>query len=223
MDHNYAIQNHTAERYLLEELPQDEREAYEEHFFNCSLCAEEVQDASEFIEGARELIQNQVKEELYGHARQHSIWGSWLNWRSIMQPLPAMACLLLVFVSGFSAYQNRVTIPDIKMASVQLLTSEPIALHSARSAVPAVTVDKGKPFVLKFDILSSNYPSYEVSVLTPSNKKLSFKDISAQDARKPIEIAVPANILESGRYVLLIEGVSGNSKGEVDRFTFDLK
>src|SRR5215467_11907716 len=118
MDHEYAIENHTAERYLLEELPEDEREAYEEHFFSCTACAEEVKSASEFIESARQVVQDELKAEIYGKAVHHTgIWGSWLNWRSIMHPLPAMACTLLVFVSGFSAYQNGVTIPAIKMGS----------------------------------------------------------------------------------------------------------
>lgn len=219
MEHNYAIQNHTAERYLLEELPQDEREAYEEHFFNCRLCAEEVQAASEFIDGARELIQNQVKEELYGHAKQHSIWGSWLNWRSIMQPLPAMACMLLVFVSGFSAYQNRVTIP--LLSTPQVLVQQPPIRHAKGDAVSTLMVQRGKGFLINVDIPPANYAAYDASVVTQSNKtKLLLKDISAQQARDSVQIFVPAGKLDPGRYFLVITGTE--NKGEVDRIPFDI-
>ena len=218
MEHNYAIQNHTAERYLLEELPQDEREAYEEHFFSCRLCAEEVQAASEFIDGARELIQNQVKEELYGHAKQHSVWGSWLNWRSIMQPIPAMACVLLVFVTGFSAYQNRVTIS--LLSTPQVITQQPPIHHSKGDAIARLTVRRDNGFLMYVDIPPANSSSYDVSVVSQSNKtKLSLKDIGAQQASDTVQIFVPAGTLDSGRYFLVI---TGTDKGEVDRIPFDI-
>ena len=240
MDHNYALQNHTAERYLLEELPQDEREAYEEHFFSCRLCAEEVQAASEFIDGARELIQNQVKEELYGHAKQHSIWGSWLNWRSIMQPLPAMACLLLVFVSGFSAYQNRVTIPQLR-ASVgaapaqgtlmaQVIPPKAIVLSEARGANgPVITTSKDKAFTVQFDVTLTGFDSFEAFITTPSGvKRLPTRIISAQEATDPIQMLVPAGALETGSYIVVIQGVTSKGtesgiKGEPIHYPFQLK
>ena len=225
MDHNYAIENHTAERYLLEELPEDERDAYEEHFFSCSVCAEEVKSASEFIESARQVVQDELKAEIYGKdAQRASIWGGWLNWRSIMQPIPALACTLLVLVASFSVYQSRVTISELRMASAQVITSEPVILHNARSAVPLVQADNGKSLVLRFDIPPSNFSAYEASVMTQSEvRKLLPKTISAQDARKPIEIVIAGNILEPGKYVLLIEGVDGKRRVEVERFRFDLK
>jgi hypothetical protein len=221
MDHNYAVENHTAERYLLQELPEDDRDAYEEHFFTCSVCAEEVKSASEFIECARQVVQDELNAEIYGMQRA-SRWGSWLNWRIIMQPIPAMACTLLVVVLGFSAYQNRVT--ELRMESAQVITSEPVILHHARSSVPLVRVENGKSFVLRFDITPSSFSAYEASVLTQTDaRKLSPKKISAQDAMKPIEMVVPGNILKPGKYVLLIEGVDGRGKTEVERFAFDLR
>src|SRR5205807_9315060 len=55
MDHDLAIKNNTAERYLLGELTEMEMEAYEEHFFSCTACAQEVKLGSQFIEDAREV------------------------------------------------------------------------------------------------------------------------------------------------------------------------
>ena len=42
MDHDLAIKNNAAERYLLGELTEVEIEEYEEHFFSCAACAHEV-------------------------------------------------------------------------------------------------------------------------------------------------------------------------------------
>ena len=43
----------TAERYLLGDLGEEERAAYEAHFFSCPECAEEVVEASAFLEMTR--------------------------------------------------------------------------------------------------------------------------------------------------------------------------
>ena len=225
MDHNFAIQNHAAERYLMGELKEPERDAYEEHFFCCAACADEIKSASDFMESAKQVVQDELKSQLYGHVAQRSLWGSWLNWRSMLQPIPAAACALLVAVAGFSGYQNSVTIPQLtQTASAQLITPEPFVLHNARAAVPVLSAHKDKSFVLQFDIPPVKYSSYEASVITGSNiKKLSVKNISLQDAKQTLEMLVPAGRLEPGNYALLIEGVDGNTKGELDRIPFELK
>ena len=53
MEHTQAIQLKAAERYVLGELPRDLREQYEEHFFSCVECAEELNLAAAFIENSR--------------------------------------------------------------------------------------------------------------------------------------------------------------------------
>jgi|GEM_PF-4118484 hypothetical protein len=60
MDHNLTIKNHLAERYLLGELTECEQEAYEEHFFECAACAEEVRLGSEFLQHARDVLAGAV-------------------------------------------------------------------------------------------------------------------------------------------------------------------
>src|SRR5215470_240635 len=135
MEHNEAIENHTAERYLLHELTEQERDAYEAHFFSCSACAEEIKAASEFMENARKVVQDELKAHIYSHVARRSIWGSWLNFRSMLHPIPAAACVLLVAVSAFGIYQNQVIIPHLKeQTSAQLVTPQPIMRHSKGEA-----------------------------------------------------------------------------------------
>src|ERR1700730_4400894 len=42
MDHETAIRVQAAERYLLDEFSPEERTEFEDHFFGCSECADEV-------------------------------------------------------------------------------------------------------------------------------------------------------------------------------------
>ena len=223
MEHNEAIENHTAERYLLHELTEQERDAYEAHFFSCSACAEEIKAASEFMENARKVVQDELKAHIYSHVARRSIFGSWLNFRMMLHPIPAAACALLVMVSAFGIYQNQVTIPHLReMASAQLVTPQRVVLRGSRDSVPSLTVRRSRGFQMYFDIPQSNFNSYDVSVLTSSNvKKPLLKNVSAEDTKETLAMFVPAGTLDAGRNFLLIEG--GNSKGEVTRIPFDIK
>lgn len=232
MDHNFAVENHTAERYLIGELTETERDAYEEHFFCCTACAEEIKSASEFMESARRVIQDEVKSEVYGHAARHSLWGSWLNWRSMLQPFPAMACLLLIMVGGFAGYQNFVTIPGLAEGTPAFVIPPETAVlpltqaHGEPAKAPA-----GKPLRLRFVIPKPDNPaatfgSYQADIVTGSNvKKCSF-GISSPQAANPIDVALAAGPWAPGKYFVVIRGVSsgteGNVEGELVRFPFEL-
>ena len=56
MDHNEAIKLRAAERYALGELPEQVRDAYEEHFFDCAECAMDMKAVSAFVDGARDIF-----------------------------------------------------------------------------------------------------------------------------------------------------------------------
>jgi anti-sigma factor RsiW len=58
MDHIEAVRLLAAEKYLLGELPNSQREEYEEHYFDCADCAEDIMDAVAFIEGARQVFRD---------------------------------------------------------------------------------------------------------------------------------------------------------------------
>jgi anti-sigma factor RsiW len=58
MDHSETVRSRVPERYLLNELAGGERSAFEEHFFTCEECAEEVRCGAILMENLREAIQN---------------------------------------------------------------------------------------------------------------------------------------------------------------------
>ena len=53
MNHDDAIREQTVERYLLGELPEDARALFEEHFFDCALCASDLKNGAVFIDALR--------------------------------------------------------------------------------------------------------------------------------------------------------------------------
>lgn len=233
MDHNFALENHTAERYLIGELTETERDAYEEHFFCCAACAEEIKSANAFMESARRVIQDEMKNEVYGHAARHSIWGSWLNWRSMLQPFPAMACMLLIAVVGFAGYQNFVSIPRLAQESLAfVIPSASEVLPLTQSHGEPAKAQAGKPLRLRFvipppDNPTATFGSYQADIVTSSNiKKYSFR-ISQQEAGNPVDVALAAAAWAPGKYFVVVRGVSSsgtesNVEGELVRFPFEL-
>lgn len=226
MNHNYAIENHVAEGYLLDDLDEAERDAYEDHYFGCITCAEEVEMVSEFMDTAKQVILEELKPQPVAISTPSA--ASWFRriTAPIMQPLPAAAFLFLVMMSSVAIYQYRVTIPRLQAAaSPQIFTAGVSPLTSSRGAVPKLTFTKGQSFSIPFDIPPAGFSSYQVSILaTPSNAvKVESREISAKEAKKALEISIPADTLDAGRYWLLIEGINGTAKGEVDRIPFDLE
>ena len=51
MTHAQAVDQHAAERYLLDEMPELERYTFEAHFFDCAECAEDVRTGALMREG----------------------------------------------------------------------------------------------------------------------------------------------------------------------------
>jgi hypothetical protein len=51
MTHQQAVDRHAVERYLLDEMPEIERYAFEEHLFDCEMCADDVRIGAVMREG----------------------------------------------------------------------------------------------------------------------------------------------------------------------------
>ena len=58
MDHEEAMWLQAAEKYVLGELAEELREAYEEHYFDCQECATDV-IATAFVDGARDIFKEE--------------------------------------------------------------------------------------------------------------------------------------------------------------------
>lgn len=243
MDHSSAINNHTAERYLLGELTTVERDAYEEHFFSCPDCAEEIMSASDFIETARQVVQKELRVESYSRATQSFSWGRWLNWRSVLRPLPAFVCALLVMLGGLVGYQNFVTMPQLtQMASAHVVLQdkdlaerlrnnnmEELVLEDVHGVADSASASK--PVLLRFGIPQPvpgvSFDSYQAEIMTSSNTvKYSF-GISRQQAQDPVLLELQAGVWRPGKYFLVIRGVKSSAaavevKGELARRAFEL-
>ena len=238
MEHLQAIQLKAAERYVLGELPNDLREQYEEHFFGCAECAEEVSLAVAFVENSRAAMGSAPVTppvRLPVADAQRPAASGWLG--AFLRPnfaVPVFAALLLVI-----AYQTFLVIPRLKgtaTQSVATLGAAPQALASfslitadSRGGEPlTVTVAPGQPFSLYFDIPpDEHYSSYICEVENSAGVAEFSLNISAEQAKNSVQLLIPSSSLEPGKHVLVVRGLAtqGSAAGsapEVARYPFTL-
>ena len=151
MDHTEAVQEMTAERYLLEELTPDARDAFEEHMFDCPKCALDVRSGAAFIAEAKVQLPAIAMEEAApkqgswqaGKPTRLSRW-----WRPVFA-VPAFAALLSVVV-----YQNLVTMPALHTAadSPHVVPVAPLygAVRSGSRAI--IKADRAQGVALPVDL-----------------------------------------------------------------------
>ncbi len=206
MDHSEAVQLRATEKYLLGELPTDQREAFEEHFFTCTECAHDVKAAAVLIDNARSVLRDvPVPARNLQPAREKAWWG----WFQPAWGLAAAAAILAVV-----GYQNLVTIPHLKteMAAAttpQALTSFNLTTAGSRGAMesqPIIPAAKSSSFYIDIPA-SDSFAYYSAAVETDSGGRKFAVPVSREQAKDPVQILLPANTLTPGNYMLVVRGV----------------
>jgi hypothetical protein len=219
MNHDEAIRLKAAEKYLLGELSAELRDQYEDHYFGCAECGQDVRTGAVFIDNARDVLIPPSVTEL-GSKHQPARSGGW--WAALLRPafaVPALALLLLV-----AGYQNVVTIPHLKMAvtqseTAQTLLSFSLISENSRGGAPlAISVPAGKPFSFFVDIPpNGSYASYVCEFQTESGTPELSLNISAAEAKRTVQLLIPAGRLASGKHVLVVRGLDSQGKPDADK------
>jgi hypothetical protein len=215
MDHNEAIKLRAVERYALGELPEEVRDAYEEHFFDCAECAMDIKAVSAFVDGARDIFAEDAKgaerdastETARARPSRDSQSRWWKDWWQPLIAVPAFAVLLLVI-----GYQNLRTIPALERSasgsSMQVLNSYSLATANSRGAAAVnVAVRPGENFALDFDIPpTKGFPQYLCQLRDASGRVLERVRVSAEQANKTVELFISGGIMHAGMYTVVIAG-----------------
>jgi hypothetical protein len=225
MDHEEAIQQRAAERYLLGELNAEDRETYEAHYFDCPVCAKEVLDAAVLADNAREVFREDARPRETGKetakSRRKLNWFGWLA----ASPVPAFAALALAMVTG---YQNLVTIPALQRASAPQALPYVVVPPIARSSVPVVHLKAGQPiFGLVLDVNPvQTFASYVCEFRREGAGPVVSLTAAVPEPGAPLNLLLPASKFPKGRYELVIRGglagADAKTLTEVERYRFEI-
>jgi len=228
MDHSEAVRSKAAERYLLGEMTPVACEEYEDHFFGCAECAQEVQAGAIFIDSARDVLGS---EGVSAAPAAADAKGGTARCAWFLRPafaLPAMALLLMVVV-----YQNVRTIPQMRSEVERSNSAQAVRLFSLLGAnsrggtTPELAVPRGQEFGFYVDIPPSpQFSSYTIEVQSDSGVAELSVAVSSDEAKQTVPLVIPPARLTPGKYVLVVRGYDpsqGNAAAVVARYPFTLK
>jgi hypothetical protein len=229
MNHTEAVKQMAAERYLLDELTPDVRDAFEEHAFDCAECAFDLRAGTLFVQEARNqlptLAASQAQSEEATPNNKRRLWS--FSWRPAFA-VPALAALLIVV-----GYQNLVTFPALRHSATGPRLAPVAPLHPAtRGATrPTFTVDRAHGVALPIDLSPepgmASPASYFFSLRDPGGKLIWTSTLAAPapetDSEQRFSLTIPGGALRTGSYSLLITCVSAQGvRTPFDQYNFDI-
>jgi hypothetical protein len=222
MNHDEAIREQAVERYLLGEMAEDGRARFEEHFFDCPMCASDLKSGALFVDALRaepQAVRSPKHDIRVVPKRTAPAWfRPWLA--------PALAASLLVV-----AYQNILVLPAMRRATASaqvpaVMNNVILANIDARgSNTPTLTAPAFGSFLISVDIPTKNvYASYLCLLYNASGEQLWRMPITAQQAENTVSLRVPTDKAVNGANELHVLGVpaAGGSPVEVGRYRFSL-
>jgi hypothetical protein len=219
MDHPEAIKLQAAEKYLMGELPAEQRDQFEDHFFGCMECAADIRTGAILVDNARKVLKDEADTQKFlVPSRPGRGWFGWLQ--------PAWGLAAAVVLVGVLTYQNLVTIPSLKHAAAQpeaLASYSFVTAGSRAGGSTVIRTPKDHAFGVYIDIPASNsFPYYTVDIQTESGARPVHVQVSAEQAKDTVQILVPGGALKPGNATLLIEGHAdlNSPPTEVARYPF---
>lgn len=190
MDHHKAIDSNAAERYILGELNGEDRDTFEEHFFDCPTCSMSVRDAAK-VRAAVRL--GQPHGAALPRSRMH--WG----W----------AAAASVLVAGL-VYESIKVPPTLPHAPIAARLAQPVVLDSPSRGPGEDVVVKAHPEeAVQLTIVipaGYQYPVYVLEVRDSAGRKQASLSVPRADANEAVPMVISSHTLSSGRYKLVIRG-----------------
>jgi hypothetical protein len=223
MDHNQAARIQAPARYLLGELSLPEREEFEEHFFTCRECAEELRTGAIFAANARAVFRDQLhRPTRVAPATPQPDVGFWARLRPSFQP--ALSAAFAIALVAVMFHDRRV---------ISSLRNE-IAQYTEESSIPAYQIhapERGDDQIIN---VPKSVSSFNVTFdIPPEEKNVPLAAQIIEDsagkshptipllAGESATLRLPASKYPAGPYTLVLRHASPDAK-EVNRYRFSL-
>ena len=202
MTHQEAVESLATERYLLDDMPNPDRQAFEDHFFSCDLCADDMRVAAAMFKGA--------KAGFAGGAAtvKQPVW-----YRSAALPWAAAAALGFV-----TTYQSFWVVPSLRR-DVSAVAIVPVSLRPASRGAEVVVPQPsaGVPITLAIEI---NEPADNGQLIydlkTADGRPIVSGRAAAPAPGAPLLLLIPSTLAGPSHYILSVHdaGPSNRTLGE---------
>ena len=213
MTHAEAVEQQMVERYFLGELREDEANAFEQHYFECVACAEDVRLTADFQEAAKEaLAMRPDPQRAPARTEERSNWLSWL----VFRPSWALAAVFMCI----AGWQTLFRIPRLEHLAQVAQSPQEVAAAVLRSETrgdaPTITIPRSqRSLLLIFDVNTEAVEgSYEAELKREGGAVIFSKTINAPPPGTSVNLLVPASGLAPGSYTLTVHGRRETQSGE---------
>ena len=218
MQHHEAVASKACERYLLGEMSEPERFAFEAHYFDCSECADDVRAGDAMARGIQAVSAEDAvlrpKTKVVEMPRRGFMGSPILTW------IPSGAA---VAMGALAAWQGLVVIPSLRWAGNPQALNPVVLRAAARGDEQTIEVPRGRPLsALSLDVnAASPGDPLRYQLMGPGNKGRFEGDALAPPAGSPLILMLPSSAVhDSGSWILLLL----NRKGEeIARYPFSVQ
>ena len=186
-DHVCADREDAAERYLLGQMSDADREKYEDHFFSCALCAEEVKATARFMDTCQ--------RQLAGSPAAGSVTALPKRRASIPRRSTTIMSGALAATLALAVYQNVVTIPALRQsATPRALTAFSFVGFNSRGAADrTIAAPRDQPFLIYFDVPPNQHAGrYDCRILAEDGRAVATTEVSESQAQEAVPFMIPA-------------------------------
>jgi hypothetical protein len=213
VDHHQAVATRAAEKYVLGELPAGAREEFEEHFFHCTDCAQDVRDLSSLAASARTMVNQPSVSESSAENAAGGMDGWPLPWLHPKAGLAlAGALLAMTILAVYQTFELR------RLNRPQAPTSFVLRPELRVEAAP-ITLQPGARFVL----LESELPDSSGALRWDLRREGANYILAEETAEAPhpgalFKVLTPSSLLTAGEYRLTVRSVAAPGKTWLLRF-----
>jgi anti-sigma factor RsiW len=216
MTHQHALDSKAAERYLLDEMPELERFQFEEHYFTCEACAEDVRTGALMRDGVRAGLLPAATADappVRTLIAASPAAATSAGWR---QALPWAVAATLAVTLG---YQTLFVVPGLRDGMVATQAVAPVTLRPAtRGADPVIARPASGMLALAIDVAGvPGVASLAYDLRTADGVSVATGTAAAPIPGTPLLVLVPGTVLQSaGGYVLSVRAADESGSTPVD-------
>lgn len=186
MTHQEVQQGEIIERYVRHQLTPAERQAFQEHYFACEECFEQVEMTARFVAGVRQAARQGFLAE--------NVAEPW--WAALFKPALGFAlttALVLAVAFGWLWFnQNPAPRQELAIQQGPTPTPQPTALAAVTPATAATPTPSEHPKLQNQpDLLAQNRPA-QTPDLAPGKPPVVFLD-AERAASNANQLTIPAN------------------------------
>jgi anti-sigma factor RsiW len=232
MTHEEAVSTLAAERYLLNEMTDQDRQTFEEHFFDCEVCADDMRSVAAMLQAVATTTAStttaaptttatdatkpsgRVVPLIPKPPSNRPVW-----YRAAALPWAAAATLAVV-----TAYQAFVVVPPLRRGSVPTALT-PVTVRPASRGADAIVPlgSDDSPVTLALELAEApESPELTYTLRRADGAHVAEGRVAAPPAGTPLLFLMPSSTLVGSMHYILTVHDAGSPNRTLGEYRFEV-